>query len=91
MFPEYKARESVKKLIFWFFILYVFKYIDKYIEVRYNITIEVRYIALKGKVYGCTYKKGLRSHDGDKFLHIVMSSYSKSWIRDCTKGKRADR
>ena len=44
-----KARESVKKLIFWFFILYVFKYIDKYIEVRYNITIEVRYIALKGK------------------------------------------
>ena len=49
MFPEYKARESVKKLIFWFFILYVFKYIDKYIEVRYNITIEVRYIALKEK------------------------------------------
>lgn len=49
MFPEYKARESVKKLIFWFFILYVFKYIDKYIEVRYNMTIEVRYIALKGK------------------------------------------
>lgn len=52
---------------------------------RYNVSIEVRYIALKGKVYGCTYKKGLRSHDGDKFLHIVMSSYSKSWIRDCTK------
>ncbi|MDE8682851.1 hypothetical protein PZH33_23280, partial [Blautia schinkii] len=49
MFPEYKARESVKKLIFWFSILYVFKYIDKYIEVRYNMTIEVRYIALKGK------------------------------------------
>ena len=55
------------------------------------MTIEVRYIALKGKVYGCTYKKGLRSHDGDKFLHIVMSSYPESWVRDCTKGKRADR
>lgn len=24
---------------------------------RYNVSIEVRYIALKGKVYGCTYKK----------------------------------
>ena len=63
MFPEYKARESVKKLIFWFFILYVFKYIDKYIEVRYNMTIEVRYIALKGKVYGCTYKESVCSDD----------------------------
>ena len=35
---------------------------------RYNASIEVRYIALKGKVYGCTYKKGLRSHDGDILL-----------------------
>ena len=55
------------------------------------MSIEVRYIALKGNVYGCTYKKSLRSHDRDKFLHIVMSSYSKSWIRDCTESKRADR
>ena len=90
MFPEYKARESVKKLIFWFFILYVFKYIDKYIEVRYNMTIEVRYIALKENTYGCAHKEGLCSHDGDKLLYIVMSPYPKSWVWDCTKGKRAD-
>ena len=32
---------------------------------RYNASIEVRYIALKGKVYGCTYKAERRAalHD----------------------------
>ena len=58
---------------------------------RYNITIEVRYIALKGKAYGCTYKESLRSHDGDEFLHIIVSSYSESRIWDCTEGKGIDR
>ena len=38
---------------------------------RYNVSIEVRYIALKGNVYGCTYKKSLRSHDRDKFYILL--------------------
>ena len=45
---------------------------------RYNKSIEVRYIALKGNAYGCTYKESLRSHDGDEFLYTIMSSYPES-------------
>lgn len=39
------------------FLVFYDNCIDKYIIVRYNMSIEVRYIALKGNVYGCTYKK----------------------------------
>ena len=51
------------------------KLIDKYVAVRYNVYIAVRYIALMfygGRYNGSAHKKSLCSYDRNSFFNIIM-------------------
>lgn len=83
-----KNQRSVKDTDFLVFMITVLTNII----VRYNMSIEVHYIALKG-MFMDAHIKSLRSHDrkAETSFTYCYVFVLKSWIRDCTESKRADR
>ena len=44
-----------------------------------------------GRRYGCTYKKSIRTHDGNRILHPAVPEGTQSRLWHCPAGKVADR